>query len=566
MKKWLWLIILVVGLAIVIAWRLQQKASTNAALNSQAAQRKSSSNNVVVATATSGDILQHLEAVGSITTPFDIKLGSKVAGIVDMLNVRPGDSVKSGEVLVRINPMEQEAQVAQDRSTLAQAQHQYTQALINETPADTNVQTTIRQNEATLASAEANEGQVTQNSAAQIQAAQASVTDASSKVASAVSQQGAASQAVLSAQANQKDATAKYTREYNLYKQGFVAAQDVDDAEAAKGVQDAAVNSAKQSLQAAQSAVGSAKAELDSSEQNLSIVKKQQSANIVASKATTHGAKEALTYAKSNAAAVPAYKQNLEALKSVVAADQAQLDNAIAQVGDTILKTSFDGTVTSRLIDPGSMATAGQELLEVQFLDWLYVTCSAPVDYVASVKVGQTASLTFDSLPDQTFTAPVVLVTPAADPTIRQFIFEVRLDNKSKLFKPGMFGHVDIVTGRSSVGVLVPREAVTHGQTGDTVTIIQDLTTDSKHVTRATAKVVPVETGASDAKNIEIKSGINVGDRVIVISYRSIKDGTKVTINTNTSGNSGSPSTTGSAAPGRSRTHGGAKAAKTAGN
>jgi RND family efflux transporter MFP subunit len=416
------------------------------------------------------------------------------------------------------------------QSAVAQAQHQYTQALITEAPTDTNVQTTIRQDEAALASAQANEGQVVANMAAQIQTAQAAVTDAAAKVASAVSQQGAANQSVVSAQATQKSNTANYTREYTLYKQGFVAAQDVDNAEATKGVADAAVSSAQQSLDAAKSAVTSARAELDSAKQNLSIVKKQQSANIVAAKATTHSAKEALTYAKSNTAAVPAYKQNLQALKAVVDADKAQLNNAIAVVGDTILKTPFDGTVTSRMIDPGSMASVGQELLEVQYLDWLYVTCSAPVEYISSMKVGQTASLTFDALPGQTYSAPVVLITPAADPTVRQFTFEVRLDNKDRLFKPGMFGHVDIMTGKTPVGVLVPLEAVHNGDTGNTVSLVQDITKDNKGITHGTVHVVPVVTGQADSKNIEIKSGVNVGDTLITISYRSIKDGSKVTI------------------------------------
>jgi HlyD family secretion protein len=531
MKKWIFIVIFVVLLGAVVAWRIKSRADTGRLLASQAATRKGSASNVVISVAKPGDIVEHLQTVGSLNTPFDIKLASKVPGVVDQLDVRPGDAVKAGQVLVRINPIEQEATVAQMRSALAQAQHQYTQALITETPTDTNVNTVINQDAAALASAQANEGQVVQNSAAQVQTAQSNVTDANSKVAAALSQQGAAQQAVISAQANDKDATAKYTREYNLYKQGYVAAQDVDDAEAAKGVQDAAVSSAQQSLDAAKSAVGSARAQLVEAQQNLAIVKKQQQANIVAAKAQTNTARQALKYARSNTAAIPAYKQNLAALKSVADADKAELDNAIAQVGDTILKTPFDGTVTNRLIDPGSMASVGQQLLEVQFLDWLYVTCTAPVEYVSQVTPGEDATITFDALPGQTFHAPVVLVTPAADPSIRQFTFEIRLDNKNHSFKPGMFGHVDIVVGKSAAGVLVPREAVKSGDTGNTVTTVTDITTDANKVVHGTAHTVIVQIGKSDPKNIEILKGVKAGDKVISISYRAIRDGTKVTIN-----------------------------------
>jgi len=521
MKRWLTIIVLVLALAVAIGWRIQTKIATTKALTLRAKLVKASANNVIVATAKSGDIYQHLDVVGSVNTPYDIKLASKISGNVDFLQVRPGDKVKAGEVLARVNPIEQQALVAQDRSALAEAQQRYSQALITQNPTNTQVYTQIGTNTAQVAQAEANENQVTVNYSAQVTAAQAAVTDAQSKVASAIAQQGAAQQSILSAQANYNDASSKYAREYNLYKQGFVAAQDAQDAYAAQQVQDAAVGSAKQTLEATQSAVASARAELVSAQQQLSITKKQGQANIVAAKAATNTAKQTLKYSRSNIAAIPAYAENLKALKSEVAAAQAQLDNAQQQVKDTILSTPYPGTVVTRSIDPGSLASVGQQLLEVQFLDWLYVTCSAPVEYVDKTSPGQTATLTFDALPGQTFHAPIVQVTPAADQASRQFTFMVKLDNSSGVFKPGMFGHVDVLVGHSQAGVLVPREAIQNGDAGSSVEVVD--ANNIVHVTQVT-------TGASDPVNVEITSGIKAGDKVIVLSYAPIKDGTKVTL------------------------------------
>jgi HlyD family secretion protein len=530
MKRWLTIIILVLCLAAAIGWRIQAKVSTTKALAAQTQLRKSAGNNVVITTAKDGDIFTHMDVVGSVNTPYDMKLASKISGNVDFLQVRQGDRVKAGQVLVRINPIEQEAVVAQDRSAFAEAQQKYTQALLTQGPNDVQVKTTISTGTAQVAQALANENQVTVNYQAQVVAAEAAVTDADAKVASAVAQQGAASQAVLSAQANANDASAKYAREYNLYKQGFVAAQDAEDSYAAQQVQAAAVGSAQQTLSAAQSAVNSAKAELNSAQQQLSITKKQGLANIVAAKAATRTAKETLKYSRSNIAQIPAYVQNLKALKSEVDAAKAQLDNAVQQVQDTILTTPYPGTVTSRLMDPGSLAAVGQQVLEVQFLDWLYVTCSAPVEYVDQTKVGQQATITFDALPGQTYKAPIVQVTPAADPTSRQFTFMVKLENSQGLFKPGMYGHVDVVVGHTHVGVLVPREAVINGDAGSSVQVV-----DATNIVH----VIPVTTGASDPTNIEITSGIKPGEKIVRLSYAPLKDGSKVTVTTSFTGGTG---------------------------
>ena len=511
-----------VALGSLIAWRFAQNAKTNKRLAQQSALRRGAASNVIVAAAKPGNIETHVQLVGSVETPFDIKLAPQVAGVVTYLQVRSGDDVKAGQVLLKLDPTALQANVLQQRGNVAEAEQRYAQALMTQNPTNTQVQSQFGQQQAAVASAEANEGQVTANYASQVQAATASVMDATAKASAALAQQAAAKQSVAGAQANYNDASAKYTRTYSLYKQGYIAPQDVDDAKAAMAVQAAALQSAQQNVNSASSNVQSAQAQLDSAKQQLSIVKKQGSANIVSAKASTRQAKEALTYAKANLSQIPAYKANLAALKAAVDAAKGQLNNAMAQLNYTSLKTPQDGTVTARLIDPGSTANVGQEVIEVQYLDWLFVTCSAPVEDFGQIRPGQIASVTFDALPGQVFHAPVSSVNKAADPTSRQFTFRLRLQNPGRLFKPGMYAHVDIVTSTVHANVLVPREAIIQGQNGPTVAIVDD----SKKV-----HLVPVSLGASDAANDEVTSGVTPGESVVVLSYAPLKDGQKVTVN-----------------------------------
>jgi multidrug efflux pump subunit AcrA (membrane-fusion protein) len=97
----------------------------------------------------------------------------------------------------------------------------------------------------------------------------------------------------------------------------------------------------------------------------------------------------------------------------------------------------------------------------------------------------------------------------------------VKLDNSHKLFKPGMYAHLTMDSYDVAADVTVPREAVTTNKKG--VTSVTSVDSDQ------VAHVVPVTVGVQDANNIQILSGLKAGEKVIVLSYRPVKDKSKVT-------------------------------------
>ena len=204
-----------------------------AAQNKQREARRKAVPAVAVAVARVKDIVPTFEAVGGVEAPLNVKIAAKVTGRIDFLQVREGDRVTRGQVLVRMDPSEIEAQVQQQRSALAEAQDRLTQAQITQAPTDVQVNMQVRQQAAALASAQANYHQVRQNFAAQVATAEAAVTDAQGRVNSANAGMANAQASIRSAQANLANARASTNRINDLYKQGFIAAQDVDDARTA---------------------------------------------------------------------------------------------------------------------------------------------------------------------------------------------------------------------------------------------------------------------------------------------------------------------------------------------
>lgn len=519
MKKWLAIGIPLLLLGLLVAWRFSSKKAQEAQATQQMGQRRGMAANVEVAKASPAVLVETLDAVGTAESPYRVLISPKTTGRIEALTVREGDRVKAGQVLVRMDPAELQAAVYQQEAGVAEARSRLAQAQLGRGPTEAGVSGAISQQRAAVASARTDLAQVRRNYDALVSSAESSVQDADARVASSAALVGNAKAQLGREQASLKNAQARLSRVENLYRQGFIAAQDVDDARTAVEVQRGAVEVASGQVTASESALRSAQAVRSSAQQQLGIARRKALADIEASKARLAQAEAALRLASANRAQTPAFAQNVAALTAAVRAAEAQLRQARARAAETALRSPIDGTVTARTADPGSLASPGQAVLTVQFLEWMYVTTSLPIERAADVTKGRQAEVRFDALPGRTFVGVVTNVNPAAELQSRQFAVRVRLSNVDQALRPGMFGRVSFVLRRIPAKVTVPREAVSKGPEGDTVAIVGS---------DQTAKVVPVRTGAQDEKRVEILSGVKPGDTVVVLSYQPVRDGQKV--------------------------------------
>lgn len=490
----------------LIGWRFVVRGKAQAQVSRQSAVPRTAA--VEVVPTTSRVILQSLQSVGNIESPLKVEISPKTAGRIEFLEAREGDVVTPGQVLLKIDPSDLKGALLQQIASAAEARSRLAQARMTQGANNVGVSSQIKQQQAGLGSAQANYNQVQQNYSAQVASAQAQVSAAQSAVANA--------QAGLEKENfNLANAQTKYDRTYNLYKQGFAAAQDVDDAKTTLDVEKGSVDVAKAGLDAA-------KSQLNVQQQNLLITKRKGLSDVAASRAALTQSQATLQLANANRSQVSAYVQNLEALQSQVDAAVAQVNQAQSKLGDTVIRSNIAGTVTARKADPGGLASPGTPVLEVQYLDWLYVTTTLPIEASSEIHSGQEAQITIDALPGQNFKGAITNINPAADAQSRQFSIKVRLDNKDHVIKPGMYARVTIVTNRVNAEVVVPREAIKTDASGvTTVTVV-----DKDKV----AHVKTVKVGASDEKSCQILEGVEPGDKVVVLTYTPVKDGQKVSI------------------------------------
>lgn len=545
MKRLLAIILPVLILGSLITWRLVLKRQEAAGMAEQRQARAHAVPQACVAPAERRDLQSVFEATGTLESPLNVKISPKISGRVEYLTVHEGDRVSRGQVLVRLDGSQIEADVRRAAAAVAEAQYRLAQAQINQGPTTVGVATQIKQQAAAVASARADLDQVQKNLTSQVAAAEANVADINARIANAEAAIASAKANINRVQATLNNASTKLNRIATLNAKGYTSAQDVDDAKAEVAVEQATLEGAQQQVQSAQAARDSVVAQKRSAEQQVSIVRTKGAADIEASRQRVRQAEAGAEMAQANTAQNPAYQQGLSALRAAVAASRADLASAKSQRAETVLSSPLDGYVTNRMADPGSMATPGQPLLAVQFFKQVWVSVAVPDAVSRTMRSGQTINVGFDDIPDKTFTATVIQINPSADPQARQFTVRAALDNPGGSFRPGMFAHVSIVTEKVVGAVAVPREAIQRDTEGEYVNVVDSQGAIHRRV---------ITTGMADDKYVSITQGLQVGEQVVTMCAVPLKEGQ--TIKTGT-GDSRSGGGGGGGAPGAGKAEAG---------
>ncbi len=165
-----------------------------------------------------------------------------------------------------------------------------------------------------------------------------------------------------------------------------------------------------------------------------------------------------------------------------------------------VIRAPFAGVVTKRYVDPGSFATPGAPLLDIQDARQLRITASATPDVARAIRAGQTLAATIEG---RSFRATVEGVVPATAGNL--YSINALVPNPGLTILPGSTATLALVSGERST-LVVPAAAVTREG---------DLT----GVTLRTARgdeLRWVRLGAVAGDAIEVSAGLRPGDRVVV--------------------------------------------------
>jgi RND family efflux transporter MFP subunit len=185
----------------------------------------------------------------------------------------------------------------------------------------------------------------------------------------------------------------------------------------------------------------------------------------------------------------------------------------------------FDGIITARNTDTGALIDAGatspsKELFHLAAIDTLRVYVAVPEPYSSAAQPDATASLTLDEFPGESFRGRLVRNANAIDLASRTLLVEVDVDNPAGRLLPGAYTSVHLSLPSAVQSVTAPANTLLFRKEGLRTAVVRN----------GHAQLVPVTIGRDYGEKVEILSGLQPADEVIVDPSDSLISGTVVRI------------------------------------
>ncbi|MEA4963080.1 efflux RND transporter periplasmic adaptor subunit [Lutispora sp.] len=383
-----------------------------------------------------GNLKEIIELQGKVEAENRIEVYGKLQGFIDETNVKEGDVVKEGSVLLKLSPEDLNYAIRR-----AEAMYNASNAQLQ------SLRSSIKPEHVKLAEAELKQAQ-------------------------------AVMEAALQDYKNKQDSCEKLKV---LYDNGGAAEKDIKDAGAILAASEGELIKAEQAVHIAQ--------------YNLDILNQGVS------------------------------QDDIRALESNSAAAKAELDELVNNKGKASIYSPINGIVFGKYVKKGQAVQPGTLLYEIGDYDSAYIKVDVLVDDISKIKEGQEAVMSGDVLGDKGIRGEVYFIAPKAEDRlstlgVEQQRVEVRIsfDNTALKLKPGYTLDVDIITKEKADSIYIPDKSVFDLDGKDSVFIVQNNKLELR----------TIECGIENDDFIEVLSGLDEGEKVVVDPESGLKPGRRV--------------------------------------
>ena len=201
---------------------------------------------------------------------------------------------------------------------------------------------------------------------------------------------------------------------------------------------------------------------------------------------------------------------------------QAEAVNQIKQqIGKTIVRAPFSGTIDDVITEQGSVVGAGQsQLMRIVNLDDMYIETDVPERYITDVIKSKSVEVEFPVL-GKTLQTKIRQAGNFINPANRTFKVEIAVPNKDKTIKPNLTARLKINDYTNNEAILIKQSIISENANGEQYVYI---VSDKKENGEGVAKRVIIETGKTQGDVIEVLKGLENGAEIIEEGARSVKD------------------------------------------
>ena len=210
-------------------------------------------------------------------------------------------------------------------------------------------------------------------------------------------------------------------------------------------------------------------------------------------------------------------QSEFDAAQSKYRVADASVKEAETMLSYTKVTAPFDGTITRKVADVGDLAAPGKPLLEMEDSTALRLEADVPEAVVGKLTLGDKLPVRISALETE-LEGVISEISPAADPGSRTFLVKLDLPAQSGL-RAGQFGRVAMPVGETTA-LRVPISALVQRGQMEIVFVVGD----------GKAQLRLVKTGKRIGSEVELVSGVEAGEKIVVENATGLIDGQPLTI------------------------------------
>jgi membrane fusion protein (multidrug efflux system) len=181
-------------------------------------------------------------------------------------------------------------------------------------------------------------------------------------------------------------------------------------------------------------------------------------------------------------------------------------------------ESPITGVINHLYVDVGEYADLGKPIADIVNIDRIKINVRVPELDVRYVHMGQTTPIKIDAFADRSLLGTVEFVAFKADPATKTFLVRSVIDNPNHDIRPGMIGRVAFVRRNIPDAIAVPLFAIVDKGGERIVFVEKDGVAESR----------VISIGVIEVDRVQITSGLNIGDHLIVRGHTEVEDGMKV--------------------------------------
>ncbi len=193
------------------------------------------------------------------------------------------------------------------------------------------------------------------------------------------------------------------------------------------------------------------------------------------------------------------------------------------QLKDARIHAPFAGVMGARHISSGQVIAKNTALVTLVKLDPVRAELPVPERYLGQLKLGQTVEVTVAAYPDYKFNGTIFFVGPQVDTNTRTAVVKARVPNPKRELRPGMLARVELLLASRENAVVIPETAVgqTFGSDQAAVFLVD---------ANQTVQFRKVRLGVRLPDKVEVLSGVEAGEKVVIEGIQKIAPGFKVRV------------------------------------